>query len=246
MDALINAKAGYLLSSGGASMSWSDGMEAVDWAVNTVGADVISFSFGGTTGSADTPYSRFYDAVADDLGVSVVLVAGNNGPGAYSIRNPGISFNAITVGSVDDRNTVTRSDDTIVTSSSRGPTLDGRLKPDIVAPGEDIMSACFMWEVNPTDHMLMSGTSMATPHVAAAVLLLKDGIGGSFSAIYKALLLNSADDWGPAGPDTGAGWGYPTGTTSWMAMCRMVRWDTPSSRVPYLQGTRAPSCGTGM
>ncbi|MEE9224367.1 MAG: S8/S53 family peptidase, partial [Thermoplasmata archaeon] len=82
MEALINAKAGYKRSGGGASMSWSDGMSAVDWAVNTAGADAISFSFGGNPGSGDTPYSRFYDAVADDLGVTVVLVAGNAGPGS--------------------------------------------------------------------------------------------------------------------------------------------------------------------
>lgn len=206
MDALINAKAGYKRSGGGASMSWSDGMSAVDWAVNTAGADVISFSFGGGAGSGDTPYSRFYDAVADDLGVTVVLVAGNNGPSSTSIRNPGISFNAITVGSVDDKNTATRSDDTIVSSSSRGPTLDGRLKPDIVAPGQNIISTSSEWETGP-DFESMSGTSMATPHVAAAALLLMDGTGAVFSLIYKALLLNSADDWGAAGPDYGHGWG---------------------------------------
>ena len=207
MDALINAKAGYKRSGGGASMSWSDGMAAVDWAVNTAGADVISFSFGGGAGSGDTPYSRFYDAVADDLGVSVVLVVGNNGPSSTSIRNPGISFNAITVGSVDDKNTVTRSDDTIVSSSSRGPTLDGRLKPDILAPGQNIISTSSEWETGP-DFESMSGTSMATPHVAAATLLLMDGMGAVFSLNYKALLLNSADDLGAAGPDYSHGWGY--------------------------------------
>jgi hypothetical protein len=53
----------------------------------------------------------------------------------------------------------------------------------------------------------MSGTSMSTPHVAAAALLLMDGMGAAFSLVYKALLLNSADDMGTAGGDNIHGWG---------------------------------------
>jgi hypothetical protein len=207
MDALINAKAGFRLASGGASMSWGDAMAGIDWAINTGGADVISFSFGGSPGASDTPYSRFYDAVADDLGVVVAIVAGNDGPGSSTVINPGCSFNAITVGGMNDWNTISRSDDTLISFSSRGPTGDGRLKPDIVAPGDNIISTSNNWETGP-DFQSMSGTSMAAPHIAAAVLLLMDGMAGSFSTVYKALLLNSADDKGAPGPDNDHGWGY--------------------------------------
>src|SRR3970040_1647162 len=54
----------------------------------------------------------------------------------------------------------------------------------------------------------MSGTSMATPHVAASMILLLDQMGVAFPPAVKALLLNTAQDLGTAGADTAYGWGY--------------------------------------
>ena len=207
MDALINAKAGYVRTSGGARMKQTDGMSAVDWAISSAGADVITLSFGGSLGLSDSSYARFYDAVVDDLGILVTNSAGNSGPGGYTISGPGHAYNILTVGNMNDMNTRSRTDDSIAWSSSRGPTGDGRLKPDIIAPGTNIRSANNRWETQ-SDFVDKSGTSMATPHIAASVLLLMDHRGKVFPPIYKALLLNTADDWGVNGPDNTYGWGY--------------------------------------
>ena len=207
---LINAKAGWL--TGGVcgvngAMYPTDGMAGVDWAIQTAGADVISLSFGGNAGVGDTPWERFFDAVVDGLGVSVAIAAGNSGPGARTVGEPGAAFNILSVGAMNDMNTIVRTDDTIAGFSSRGPTGDGRLKPDIVAPGFDITSTNAFWEAG--NHFIsMSGTSMATPHVAASHILLMNGIGSTFPPRYKALLLNSAEDRGAVGGDTTYGWGY--------------------------------------
>ncbi len=207
MDELINAKAGWLCTDGGSYMYWSDGMDAIDWAIQAAGADVVSFSFGGSPGAGDTPMARYFDAVVDDLGVPAAVAVHNYGPGSGTVTEPALAYNVLSVGNMNDMDTVSRGDDIILASSGRGPTGDGRLKPDIVAPGTLIASANNDWE-SEADFVSWTGTSMATPHVAASVLLLMDERGAVAPLIYKALLLNSADDGGPPGPDSAYGWGY--------------------------------------
>ncbi len=209
MDYLINAKAGWACTDGSSYMYWSDGMDAIDGAIQTAGADVVSLSFGGGPGSGDTAMGRFLDAVVDELGVMVAVSAGNAGPNSNTVTEPATAYNILSVGNMNDQNTLARGDDAIRSSSSRGPTGDGRLKPDIVAPGTSITSTNNDWEVFlQPDFVAMSGTSMAAPHVAAALLLLMDGRGVNAPLAFKALLLNTADDWGIVGPDYTYGWGY--------------------------------------
>ncbi|WEK02347.1 MAG: S8 family peptidase [Candidatus Sphingomonas phytovorans] len=110
-------------------------------------------------------------------GVTVVAAAGNNGyqgfataKGLYrgyatlSITDPGNADSVITVGSTHKREPHTFG---VSYFSSRGPTGDGRLKPDLVAPGERIRSTLPGGEYGPLD-----GTSQATPHVSAAAAML--------------------------------------------------------------------------
>ncbi len=74
-------------------------------------------------------------------GITVVVAAGNKGPGALSIGVPGNNPYAITVGAFTDHNTVADwSDDYVTDFSSTGPTLDSFVKPDVVAPGAHIVS----------------------------------------------------------------------------------------------------------
>ncbi len=92
--------------------------------------------------------------------------------------------------------------------SSRGPTLDGRYKPDIVAPATNILSvrsskASYQgWGVAPNkNYMFMGGTSMATPIVSGTAVLIREylikiGIPKPSSALIKAALLNAADTMG--------------------------------------------------
>jgi len=112
-------------------------------------------------------------------GITVIAAAGNSGPDPRTITTPGVSQKIITVGAADDKRTPAVEDDDIADFSSRGPA--GRIvKPDIVAPGVDIISVnC---DVNYISHSRvkaaiepyteMSGTSVATPLVAGCAALL--------------------------------------------------------------------------
>ncbi|KAF5427619.1 CASH domain-dontaining protein, partial [Candidatus Methanophagaceae archaeon] len=211
LDKLINAKAGYLDVDGGGHIMLSDRMEAIDWAILhcSDGADVISHSYTHNPGAdGDTGSCHYMDAVIFSLNVPVVISAGNTGPDFTTVCDPGSAYNVITVGAIDDKNTVSRDDDSIRESSSRGPTGDGRLKPDIVAPGKGIRSCNNEWEVQ-SDFVSNSGTSFAAPHIAGSVLLILDykGIRWDAKAI-KALLLNTAENIGASGPDNTYGFGY--------------------------------------
>jgi len=100
--------------------------------------------------------------------------------------------------------------------SSRGPCLDGRYKPDIVAPGTFILSTRSSvasetgWGVYSDYYMYMGGTSMATPLAAGAAALMreylinKEGFIHPSAALIKAALLNSAEDISPGQYGTGA------------------------------------------
>jgi serine protease AprX len=115
-----------------------------------------------------------------DRGIIVVVAAGNNGPGPMSISTPGISRKVITVGSSDDNIVVEvygsgKSKD----YSGRGPTPFCIKKPDIVAPGSNIIScniSRYSTRPKSSDSPMMytvkSGTSMATPVVSGSIALL--------------------------------------------------------------------------
>ena len=121
-------------------------------------------------------------------GLTVVVAAGNSGPSRGTILSPGINRNVITVGAVDDKRTVDTSDDTIANFSSRGPTLDGEKKPDLVAPGVNISS---LSNTKLDSYVPLSGTSMATPLVSGTVALLLNKYSNLTPAEVKSMLLHS-------------------------------------------------------
>ncbi|HEU5098888.1 MAG TPA: S8 family serine peptidase [Roseiflexaceae bacterium] len=101
--------------------------------------------------------------------------------------------------------------------SSRGPTDDGRIKPDIVAPGTNILStrshhpqAGTGWDEFNADYIFEGGTSMATPLTAGAAALAREwlvrvkGIANPSSALMKSVLINGAADMSPGQYGTGA------------------------------------------
>ncbi len=210
IDKLINAKAGWKGTDGGGYMLWSDAMQAFDWSIfgNADDADVISLSFGGGSTNGDSGFEHFLDAIVYDLDIQVVVANGNSGPGSGTVGEPAGAFNILAVGNVNDGNTVSRGNDVLASSSSSGPTLDGRIKPDISAPGTNIMSANNNWE-SQADFVSKTGTSMATPHITGSVLLILGykNLRWQPEAI-KALLLNTAEDKGTTGPDNDYGFGY--------------------------------------
>ncbi len=101
--------------------------------------------------------------------------------------------------------------------SSRGPTDDGRIKPDIVAPGTNILSvrshhpqAGTGWGVYNADYIFEGGTSMSTPLTAGAAALAREWLGrvkgfaNPSSALMKSVLINGAADMSPGQYGTGA------------------------------------------
>ncbi len=138
----------------------SDVIKGIEWAVEN-GAEILSMSFGAEVEPCDgtDAISRAVDN-AVKKGVVAVVAAGNNGPNPGTITSPGCAKEAITVGAIDDN-------DKVPSWSSRGPTDDGRVKPDLVAPGVGIIST---WKDN--SFKSLSGTSMSTPHVSGVVALL--------------------------------------------------------------------------
>lgn len=204
----MNLKAGWKATDGGGYMDDSDMYAAVDWALTQPNRpDALNLSFGGYDPANpppdDTDSSRFWDSVVDDEGLSVAMAAGNSGPGDRTVGDPGLSYNVICVGNMSDQRTTSRADDTIAGSSSRGPTANGRKKPDICAPGMGI------WSCNSSGSGFVqkSGTSMASPQVTGASILLQDA-GVLDPRAVKAVLINTAEHRGNPGWDKAYGWGY--------------------------------------
>jgi subtilisin family serine protease len=150
-------------------------------------------------------------------GVVVVCAAGNNGPSNNGLRRPAAADLAITVANSQDQSTPDRSDDTLRSSSSRGPRLDDNdldcideLKPEIAAPGTNIFSADW---TSPDGGVNETGTSMSSPHVAGVAALMLQGNPGLTPAAIEQALLSTAERHGTASapacdPDWNDGWGW--------------------------------------
>jgi len=180
----------------------SDVIAAIEWArTNRVihGIEVINMSLGsdGCSDGADAEADAVDAAVA--AGIVVAVAAGNEGAGRCTIGSPGAVESAITVGAMADQGV---GGFYMADFSSRGTTLDGRIKPDIVAPGVRIRSA----RANTTNGFTtFSGTSVASPFVAGVALLMRDQNPALTPAAIKQTLRSTAVDWGRGGIATTAG-----------------------------------------
>lgn len=131
-----------------------------------------------------------------DKGLVVVAAAGNMGPGRGSITAPGSSRKIITVGSSD---MLVRNQGI----SGRGPTIDCISKPDIVAPGNEIISCSN--KGGPWPYTRKSGTSMSTPFVSGGIALLLEKYPQLTNLDIKKRLRSTAKDLGY--PHNLQGWG---------------------------------------
>jgi subtilisin family serine protease len=171
--------------------SWIiDGME---WAA-AQGAKVVNLSLGGVHTDGLDPVEESLEQLSGD-GTLFVVAAGNDGPAPPdlpefgTIGSPGEAPSALTVGAVD-------ADDVLADFSSTGPIQgDFALKPDITAPGVDIIAAraegTQLGEPVGEDYVKLSGTSMATPHVAGAAAALVQRFPSWSPARLKAALMGS-------------------------------------------------------
>lgn len=173
-----------VLNSAG-SGSWSDVIEGIDRASdpNQDGnfsdhADIISMSLGGS-GHPDDAISTAVD-VAFGRGIVVVVAAGNSGPVNGTVSSPGNARKALTVGAACKPQQIgvhSYCSIPVASFSSRGPTAIGEVKPDIIAPGVLICAARWGNSFSSSlcvdqRHAAISGTSMATPHIAGVAALL--------------------------------------------------------------------------
>ena len=178
---------------------------ALEWA-DSIGVDIASSSLGYL--AFDNGFSYLPSQLNGDVavtsvaadsaaahGILVVTAAGNSGPGFRTLVTPGDAKSAITAGAEDSLGT-------IAPFSSRGPTADGRLKPDLTAPG---VAVCVVSGTGILGRL--SGTSFATPITAAAAALVKQlhpALGPL--ALRNALRRNATNH---ATPDSIRGWGRP-------------------------------------
>ncbi|MDR3578050.1 MAG: S8 family serine peptidase [Anaerolineaceae bacterium] len=175
------------------SGSYSTIIEGIQYVISTqsqFNTRILNLSLSATQ---TTPY--FIDPIDRAVekawadGITVVAAAGNSGPGAETISVPGNDPYVITVGAVDGKRTAGYwTDDILPKWSATGPTLDGFLKPDILAPGTQIISfmyndysnpadSAYLVRIHPdysttTDLFRMNGTSMATGVVSGVVALM--------------------------------------------------------------------------
>ncbi|ANS70630.1 subtilisin-like protease [Streptomyces lincolnensis] len=156
----------------------------MQWAVDQ-GAQVVNMSLGSLDTPGTDPKEEALARLSDKA--LFVVAAGNSGDGPRTIYSPGSAPEALTVGAVDKQ-------EAIADFSSRGPNLDGTPKPDITGPGVDITAAQTTQSHQPVgeDYVPLSGTSMATPHVAGAAALVLQQHPDLGGARLKALLTGSA------------------------------------------------------
>lgn len=194
-------------------------------AYNTGNSRIHSNSWGGIDSGGD--YNTQSED-ADELtskwdqywlyeGMSVLFSAGNEGDDG--IAPPGTAKNVITVGGHVNRYDIDAANQ-MYESSSRGPTDDGRLKPDIVAPG-DYVRSCKAQEAENAEsswesdwYIEYSGTSMATPVAAGASIIVREYLmdiverPAPQGSLIKALLILGAQDMGTRDiPNNDEGWG---------------------------------------
>ena len=185
------------------------------------GIDIISLSWGITShegGGSDGEdmHSRILNE-ATLAGVTVSVAAGNDGPDNDGLSGMGSSSLSITVGATDDMNTIDRDDDTIAGYSSRGPRRDNgdsdptnEMKPDVTAPGTDIVQAEACVTSGGCNNFLGgdasqngytgrgSGTSYATPAVTGVIALMMEVNDEINPLAIREILRSTATRMGPA------------------------------------------------
>ena len=194
--------------------NWIAGAE---WA-DSIGADIVNASLGYTVFNDTTLNHKYIElngrtaigsrgaAVAATKGMIFSNSAGNEGDGTW--RHIGVPADAqglIAVGAVDYEGKR-------ASFSSVGPTPDGRIKPDLVAPGDQVVTAGGLG----TQLGLSSGTSLASPMLVGAITALWSAFPDKTAAEILDAVFRSADQ--SENPDNERGYGLPDMTAAWLSL----------------------------
>jgi subtilisin family serine protease len=215
-----------VLSDAGASVGGSN--RGIEWVLanrNTLwaglepgsiwqGIDVVSMSLGdptvctGGSGTEDGASSTYINT-AVDAGLVVVIATGNESA-TECIAPPAAADKSIAVGASAHYRTLERSDDKVTGFSNEGPRDDDgdadhfdEYKPNVVAPGAGIISAYGNVLGDGSEYQQLSGTSMATPHIAGCVALLLQANPALTPLQVRSILQNTADHDVPTEKATG-------------------------------------------
>lgn len=185
----------------------------------TYGIRIATMSFGfGTATDGTSALERAVDA-AWDAGIVCFKSNGNSGPGRATMTIPAAARGILGIGSMLDPNgspggiplvgnpglPLPPASGFILSGySSRGPTADGRIKPDLVAPGQAITAAA---NGTKDGYITFSGTSMASPFAAGSAALLLAANPALTPDEVRRVLIATAEDWGVEGPDVDYGHG---------------------------------------
>lgn len=191
---------------------------AFQWALNPDGdtstiadmPDVInnSWSDGGLQNECQNQLYQEVFSALEAAGVAIIFSAGNLGSPGPTVRPPkNINIDPLNTFCVGALNVISASPYALYSPSSRGPSLCGgigatAIKPEVCAPGQWVRSS-----YPGNRYALLSGTSMAAPHVSGAILLLKEAFPYLDGTTLKEALYESAEDLGPAGEDNAYGRG---------------------------------------
>ena len=173
---------------------------AAEW-VEQLGADVISSSLGYTDWytyedfDGETALTTIAANTAASLGIIVCNSMGNSGPSSGSLGAPADAFEILSVGAVSSAGLIT-------SFSSRGPTYDGRIKPEVVARGlSDYVSDAY----SDFSYGTSSGTSFSCPLVAGVTCLAIEAHPTFPSSLIRTLIMETADN--SDAPNNTYGWG---------------------------------------
>lgn len=158
----------------------SDVLAGLQWVIDNkekYNIKVANLSIGTSNTSSNDPLVKAVENMWDS-GVIITIAAGNDGPKKHTISSPAISRKVITIGASDDNITANVWGNNLINFSGRGPTLECIVKPDILAPGVNIISCLSNSVSKQSDEIVdknyfsLSGTSMSTPIVSGAIALL--------------------------------------------------------------------------
>ncbi|MEU4196067.1 S8 family peptidase [Kribbella sp. NPDC026611] len=165
-------------------------LAGMEWAATDVKAKIVNLSLGGTDTPDLDPLEEAVNRLTAQTGTLFVIAAGNDGPKDHTVGSPGSADAALTVGNVTKQ-------DELAWDSSQGPRVgDSAMKPDVTAPGTDIVAAkskdSTIGEPVGDQYLRLSGTSMATPHTAGAAAILLQEHPSWTPGELKSALMGSA------------------------------------------------------